>query len=157
MQVIKQFFAAMTNPQKIFLDWAQIHRDTHMLASMLQQKGSWEHLVAVTRGGLIPAALLSQCLNIRYIDTVCLQSYGDDTTRGELTVLKPLLAPQASSILVVDDLIDSGQTYHLVKKMLPQATYAVLYVKEPAPADIPFYAAIMPRDAWVVFPWEQEA
>lgn len=146
----------MENPQKIFLDWTQIHNDACQLAALLRQKGTWEHLIAITRGGLVPAAIIAQQLNIRYIDTVCLQSYGEDAKQGDLHLLKAPLAPEASSILVIDDLIDSGQTYEAVKKLLPQATYGVLYVKEPVPSAVPNYVSTMPRSAWVVFPWEVE-
>jgi xanthine phosphoribosyltransferase len=76
------------SPEKIFpVSWDQFHRDSRALAWRLNGAGPFEAIVCITRGGLVPAAIVARELGIRLIETVCVASY-DHTTQGELTLLK---------------------------------------------------------------------
>src|SRR5947209_6427249 len=104
-------------PQKPFLvSWDQFHRDARALAWRLAEAGPFAAIVCITRGGLVPAAIVARELGIRVIETVCVSSY-DHVTQGELRVLKTVAAEIAAlgggggkGLLVVDDLVDTGQT-----------------------------------------------
>jgi xanthine phosphoribosyltransferase len=61
---------------EIVISWAELHRDARYLAEVLHQMGTWRGIIAITRGGLVPAALIARELEIRLIDTVCVTSYG---------------------------------------------------------------------------------
>src|SRR5215211_5693803 len=75
--------------QKAFpVSWDQFHRDARALAWRLSGAGPFEAIVCVTRGGLVPAAIVSRELEIRLIETVCVASYHDYQTQGGLKVLK---------------------------------------------------------------------
>src|ERR1700761_7116894 len=77
------------DPAKIFpVSWDQFHRDARALAWRLNGAGPFEAIVCVTRGGLVPAAIVSRELGTRLIETVCIASYHDYTTQGGLQVLK---------------------------------------------------------------------
>ena len=53
---------------KLFpVSWDQFHRDSKALAWRLADKGSWSAIIAVTRGGLVPAAIVARELNVRVI------------------------------------------------------------------------------------------
>ena len=71
--------------------WDQFHRDARALAWRLAGAGPFEAIVCVTRGGLVPAAIVARELGIRLIETVCVASY-DHVTQGELKVLKDVAA-----------------------------------------------------------------
>src|SRR5438128_3715499 len=74
--------------QKAFpVSWDEFHRDARALAWRLAGAGPFEAIVAVTRGGLVPAAIVARELNIRMIESVCVASYAHQT-QGELKVLK---------------------------------------------------------------------
>ena len=76
------------DPEKIFpVSWDQFHRDSRALAWRLNGAGPFEAIVCVTRGGLVPAAIVARELGIRLIETVNVVSY-DHTKQGELKVLK---------------------------------------------------------------------
>src|SRR6202020_3106060 len=76
------------NPEKIFpVSWDQFHRDSRALAGRLNGAGPFEAIVSITRGGMVPAAIVARELGIRLIETVCVASY-DHTSQGELKVLK---------------------------------------------------------------------
>lgn len=135
------------------LSWADMHRDARVLAGRLRGLGPFDGIVAVARGGLIPAAILAAELDIKLVETVCVSSY-DQHRRGAPRVLKAL-AEQGRRWLVVDDLVDSGATARLVRAMLPDAHYAVLYAKPAGRALADSHVAEVAQEVWVVFPWEE--
>ena len=62
--------------QKSFpVSWEQLHRDAKALAWRLADMGPWNSVVAITRGGLVPSAIIARELEIRMIDTICVSSY----------------------------------------------------------------------------------
>ena len=76
-------------PEKIFpVSWDQFHRDSRALAWRLHAAGPFEAIVCITRGGLVPAAIVARELNVRIIETVCIFSYQNYNNEGELKVLK---------------------------------------------------------------------
>src|SRR5215471_20675379 len=113
------------DPAKIFpVSWDQFHRDSRALAWRLSGAGPFQAVVCITRGGLVPAAIVARELGIRVIETVCIASY-NHTTQGELTMLKGVAEPivavgggRGKGVLVVDDLVDTGQTAKLVRDIL---------------------------------------
>jgi hypothetical protein len=58
------------------------------------RRARWKSVVAITRGGLVPAAIVARELNIRTVDTICVKSYAT-RTQAAAQVLK---APDASLI-----------------------------------------------------------
>src|ERR1700687_5953462 len=85
-------------PEKIFpVSWDQLHRDSTALAWRLHEAGPFEAIVAITRGGLVPAAIVARELNLRLIETVCVASYHDYKNQGELKVLKGV-APEVAGL-----------------------------------------------------------
>ena len=74
------------DPRKTFpVSWEELHRDAKALAWRLLEKGPWTGIVAISRGGLVPAAVVARELDVRLVDTVCVSSY-DDRSQGRLTV-----------------------------------------------------------------------
>ena len=70
------------------ISWEQLHRDSKALSWRLHDREKpWKGIVAVTRGGMVPAAVIARELGIHYIDTVCITSY-DWKSQGEAKVLK---------------------------------------------------------------------
>lgn len=135
------------------VSWKEVHRNTKALAETLKQKGPWDKIVAIARGGLIPAAIIAKELNIRIIDTVSIESY-NNKKRSKLNILKRSTVISKGNILIVDDIIDTGQTLKTVKKIYPKAHYATVYAK---PAGMPFVNSFVKKvsqNTWIVFPWE---
>jgi xanthine phosphoribosyltransferase len=148
------------------VSWDQIHRDARALAWRLDGKGpgeggTWRAVVAITRGGLVPAMIVARELDIRVIDTVSVKSYlsggGQADQRREAKVLK---APDAglmgdgSGILVVDDLVDSGKTLELIRSLYPKAHFATVYAKPHGKPQVDSYITEVSQDTWIFFPWD---
>ncbi|KAF0224297.1 MAG: hypothetical protein FD176_1233 [Rhodospirillaceae bacterium] len=136
------------------LSWQDMHRDACALAVLLRHKGVFDGIVAIARGGLVPAAILARELDIKLVETVCISSY-DHRSQGEMEILKTL-AEDGKRWLVVDDLVDSGATAKVVRAMLPGCHYATLYAK-PEGADLAD-TSLRPLEqhVWLVFPWEAD-
>lgn len=148
-------------PTLCHLDWPDIEDHAARLVRLLAPQAPWKGVVAVTRGGLAPALLVARGLDIRVIDTIGLSSYGGDggRQRGDLQMIK---APERAEAdagrgwLVVDDLVDSGATAALVRRLLPEAHIAVLIAKPDGRRGADTFAAEVPQSTWIVFPWERD-
>src|ERR1043165_4228781 len=121
-------------PEKIFpVSWDQFHRDSRALAWRLHEAGPFEAIVCITRGGLVPAAVVARELNVRMIETVCVASYHDYKNQGALQIMKTvapdILKSEGKGVLIVDDLVDPGKPARVVRDLLPQALFATVYAK----------------------------
>ena len=152
--------ATMSLPEKAFpVSWDQFHRDARALAWRLAGLGrEFRAIVCITRGGLVPAALISRELNIRLIETVCIASYHDYTSQGEMNLLKGIAADLAmdggEGVLVVDDLTDTGKTARVVREMLPNAHFATVYAKPAGVPTVDTFITEVSQDTWIYFPWD---
>jgi len=150
----------MSLPEKAFpVSWDQFHRDARALAWRLSpHKDQLKAIVCITRGGLVPAAIISRELGIRLIETVCIASYHDYTDQGELRVLKDvqpgLLENEGAGVLVVDDLTDTGKTAAIVRAMMPKAHFATVYAKPMGVPMVDTYVTEVSQDTWIYFPWD---
>lgn len=140
------------------VSWDQFHRDARALAWRLSGAGTFEAVVAVTRGGLVPAAIVARELGVRIIETVCVASY-DYGKQGELSVLKPVDKALAGRdggrhVLIVDDLVDTGRTARIVRDMLPNAHFATVYAKPAGRPLVDTFVTEVSQDTWIYLPWD---
>ena len=147
------------SPKAFPVSWDQFHRDARALAWRLSANGPFDAMVCITRGGLVPAAIVSRELGIRLIETVCIASYHDYQTQGGLQVMKTIddqvrTADHGSKVLVIDDLVDTGKTAQVVREMLPQAHYATVYAKPLGRPLIDTFVTEVSQDTWIYFPWD---
>ncbi len=148
-----QDFTACT---AITISWETLHRDARMLAHKLKRLGPFKGIIAVARGGLVPAAVVARELGLRLVDTVCVVSYDDRRQRdGEPELLKSVEG-DGTGWLVIDDLADSGNTFRKLRKILPNAHYAAIYVKPRGKDTVDTSIAAVEQDLWLVFPWDGE-
>jgi len=151
-----------SQPQKAFpVSWDQFHRDARALAWRLTDAGPFDAIVCITRGGLVPAAIVARELNLRIIETICVKSYGNPTEQGELKVLKgvaqSILAGrdgEGRGVLIVDDLVDTGRTAQVVRALLPRAHFATVYAKPMGRPLVDTFVTEVSQDTWIYFPWD---
>ncbi len=136
------------------VSWNELHRDAKALAWRLAEKGPWQGIIAITRGGLVPAHIIARELDIRIIDTVCISSY-DDQAQREPAILKAADG-DGSGWLIVDDLVDTGQTGRIVREMLPGAHFATVYAKPAGRPVVDTFITEVSQDTWILFPWDTE-
>ena len=148
-------------PEKAFpVSWDQFHRDARALAWRLNGAGPFAAIVTVTRGGLVPAAIVARELDVRLIETICISSY-DHIRQGELKVLKGVAAELVGmsggggqGVLIVDDLVDTGRTARVVRDLLPRAHFATVYAKPMGRPLVDTFITEVSQDTWIFFPWD---
>jgi xanthine phosphoribosyltransferase len=137
----------------IALGWGDIRRDALLLAAKLAAR-TWRGIVAVTRGGLAPAALVAKALDIRVIETIGIAAYQGEQLTAPNLLKTPVAAGDGAGWLVIDDLVDTGATMQIVRTILPAAHVAVLYAKPQGRALADTFVREFPQDCWLDFPWE---
>jgi xanthine phosphoribosyltransferase len=147
------------SPDKIFpVSWDQFHRDSRALAWRLHESGPFDSIVCITRGGLVPAAIVARELNTRTIETVCVASYHDYKNQGEIRLIKDIapaiVATGGRGVLIVDDLVDTGKTAKVVRQILPQAHFATVYAKPLGRPMVDTFVTEVSQDTWIYFPWD---
>ncbi|WP_373500028.1 xanthine phosphoribosyltransferase [Desulfococcus sp.] len=142
-------------PKTYPVSWEQLHRDARALSWRLLEIRRWRGIIAITRGGLVPSAIIARELDIHLVDTVCVSSYtGKD--QGQVRVLKPV-ADDGADWLLVDDLVDTGKTAAVVREMIPRAHFATVYAKPAGRSLVDTYVTEVSQDTWILFPWDSES
>ena len=153
------------NSSKAFpVSWDQFHRDCKALAWRLsgigEAEGGWEAIISITRGGLVPAAIIARELGVRNIETVCIASYHEYKDQGELVLVKTISqklideTDAGKRVLVIDDLTDTGATARKVREILPNAHFATVYAKPSGKPTVETYVTEVSQDTWIYFPWD---
>ena len=137
------------------ISWEQLHRDSKALAWRLVDMQAWKGIVTITRGGMVPASIIARELEIRLVDTVCISSY-EGRDKGASTILKPVEI-DSKDWLLVDDLVDTGQTARIVRDMLPGAHFATVYAKPEGRPLVDTFITEVSQDTWILFPWDTES
>ncbi|MBW4035340.1 MULTISPECIES: xanthine phosphoribosyltransferase [Acidiphilium] len=138
------------------VSWDQLHRDSKALAWRLNAMRPFDGIVAITRGGLIPAAIVARELECRLIETVSIVTY-DEEERGEPRITKPpTAAGDGTGFLIIDDLVDTGTTARQVRALLPRAHFATVYAKPAGKELVDTFITEVSQDTWILFPWDTE-
>lgn len=149
--------------QKEILTWEGFGTAQRELAQQIADSGfNPDIIIAVARGGLLPAGALSYSLGVKLSDAINVEFYTDvQETLPDPVLLEPLLDTDSISnkkLLVVDDVADSGRTLHLVLNLLKQhgaeVRSAVLYGK--SRSEIAPDYVWKHTDEWIVFPWSAD-
>ena len=136
--------------------WDQLHRDARALAWRLIERGPFQGIVAITRGGLIPAAIIARELEVRLIESVCVVTY-DEEEMGQPRITKPpVAAGDGTGFLIIDDLVDTGTTARAVRAILPKAHFATVYAKPAGRELVDTYITEVSQNTWILFPWDTE-
>ena len=145
------------SPKRFIVSWDRFHSDSKALAwRLVEKQGGWKGIIAITRGGLIPAGIIARELDIKIVETIGVSSY-DDQTQREAHILKNIntaLVGDGAGWLVIDDLVDSGNTAKLLRDMVPAAHIAAVYAKPKGEPLVDTYITLVSQDTWIFFPWD---
>ncbi|MBF0561334.1 MAG: xanthine phosphoribosyltransferase [Alphaproteobacteria bacterium] len=138
----------------VTVSWEQVYQHTVALASQIAGLCAWRGIVAISRGGLVPAAILAHELDIRRVETVVVTSY-EARVQGPARLLKGADgAGEGEGWLIVDDLVDSGATATVVRASLPKSRFVAVYAKPDGLAAVDNFAVSLAQGVWLRFPWE---
>lgn len=157
-------------PDREILDWPTFGEATRQITQTIVDSG-WipDLIVAIARGGLLPAGAISYAMGIKSIGTMNVEFYTDvHETLPEPVLLPPLMdvsTLEGKKVLVVDDVADSGKTLKMVMELIAEkglsldgttlahvdAKCAVIYEKPQSVIKPDFSWKI--TDKWINFPW----
>lgn len=140
--------------------WKNIHK---MLISQSKKihkdKFTPEIIIAITRGGWIPARLLSDLLEVQNLSTIGIKFYSDiSKTRKKPIITQELSTPiLGKKILLVDDVADTGESLklaknHILKKANVDLKISTVYKKPKSIISPDYYEKT--TSSWIIFPWE---
>lgn len=141
--------------EKYVVTWDMFQMHARKLSERLLPASQWKGIIAVSRGGLLPAAVLARELSIRHVETVCIASYHDHNNQGELQVLHAAQVPNGGEgFIIVDDLVDTGNTARAIREMYPNAKFVTVFAKPAGAELVDDYVIDIPQNTWIEQPWD---
>ncbi|HHF1962880.1 TPA: xanthine phosphoribosyltransferase, partial [Haemophilus influenzae] len=141
--------------EKYVVTWDMFQMHARKLSERLLPASQWKGIIAVSRGGLFPAAVLARELGLRHIETVCIASYHDHNNQGELQILHAAQVPNGGEgFIVVDDLVDTGNTARAIRQMYPNAKFVTVFAKPAGAELVDDYVIDIPQNTWIEQPWD---
>ena len=141
--------------EKYVVTWDMFQMHARKLSERLLPASQWKGIIAVSRGGLFPAAVLALELSIRHVETVCIASYHDHNNQGELQVLHAAQVPNGGEgFIIVDDLVDTGNTARAIREMYPNAKFVTVFAKPAGAELVDDYVIDIPQNTWIEQPWD---
>ncbi|TAG78386.1 MAG: phosphoribosyltransferase [Burkholderiales bacterium] len=156
----------MTDTGHLYITWEKYHRLIEQLALVVHDS-NWEfdHIICIARGGLRVGDQLSRIFD-KPLAIMSTSSYVAEggTVRGKLLVSEHLTMTSATlgaRVLVVDDMVDSGHTLHVVKEELPrryahltEVRTAVIWKKGISTFHPDYFVDYLPASPWIHQPFE---
>lgn len=140
----------------------QLDHDIARLADLVAAAQKWRAVIGVANGGIYPAGRVADRLNLDYRE-IQLRAYRGRSKSSDVEIIRSLDdAEQGRGLLVVDDVVDSGDTALAIRDMLPRADFLSIYAKAEGASRVEAsgmvfrYAERFPQDVWIVFPWHQD-
>ncbi len=141
-----------------YISWPEYGNLAEALAEKVRSRGKrFDLVIGIARGGMPVAMVVSDHLGVR-IDFINVKSYNGIAKRSAPRILSTMTEGiRGKDILIVDDLVDQGDTLETVKGYLNQQNprlleAAVLFKKPWSRIEPDYYLEV--TDKWVVFPFE---
>lgn len=153
----------MSNNKKYYT-YNEIHQYCEILANRLKG-GNYDSVVGVSRGGLIPATIIAEYMNVRELRTVGVHSYQLNGMVGKRSksVLYQSCSPYLSgNVLLIDDISDTGETFKFLlnhfsrNNNINKVTTCSLFVRRSSNHIPDYYHTDIIGNDWIVFPWEPD-
>jgi hypoxanthine phosphoribosyltransferase len=143
------------------ISWAEVQRLCRRLADRVRASGYHPDIViAIGRGGYVPARLVCDCLDIMALTTIKIEHYLSGASRQEQAMIRyPLKADIGGlRVLLVDDVNDTGDTLDIAIRHLQtfhpgEIRTAVMHHKTSTRFGVDYYARKVIKWRWLIYPW----
>ena len=150
------------------IEWSSFkHACFHTARKLLEDDINVDTIVALSRGGLVPARVMAEYIKPNNFYVMGISLYDGEERRQGICVYQPLPytleRDRPSNILIIDDVSDGGSTlsyaYSEVKRLSPKAKVltATPYIKTGTKFVPDYYVTEFTKDEWIVFPFEDQA
>ncbi|MGB9609300.1 MAG: phosphoribosyltransferase [Minisyncoccia bacterium] len=140
------------------LTWNQFYKDCLLLAKKIKNSNEKiNRIIAISRGGLVPARILSDFLQLP-ISNMVISSYKNLKQLKEPEIIEVTnINLKNQTVLIIDEVSDTGKTFQRAlkyfKNQLTKKIYTASPYIKPKTSFIPdFY--LKKIDAWIVFPYD---
>lgn len=144
---------------KVYITWEDIKRYSNEIADTIKshcEDLEQATLIAVSRGGLVPAQIIAYKLNIRDVRVMKLISYDENNQRGQTKDISTDRLFDGKNVYIIDDLSDSGETVKYIRNQYPSSTICSLLTKDCCQHKPDITSSlIISKDDWLVFPWDE--
>ena len=129
------------------------------IKELAKRVGECDAIVAIARGGLTPAHMLAEALDVRDVYIIGSRSYDDRKKVGK-PILSDIPKIEASKVAVIDDIVDSGETMREVMAALSSQNPGVHFVSaalfyKPTACYRPDHW-LKKADEWIEFFWTKD-
>ena len=147
------------------ITWEEVDEACSQLIKSIQelQQAPFKRIIAIGKGGIVPAAIIWQCIPNAKFHVIHITSYTKDGKKEPEFVFGADYLPaglDSPDTLVVDDICDSGDTFRFLRKYLPNANYAAMLqrndTEENPNEESDFIGRVVEKGVWVDFPWERK-
>ena len=140
---------------KIYISWSDFHQDVKDLCKKIKDSGQeFNKIVAISRGGFIPAGIIAYELDIRNSAVINISTYIGSKHLKLDEIDKPQsVGPVDEKTLIIDDISDSGQTFEIMRRTFPNGKFVTVYTKEKGVSQADIFEKQVP-EKWIVFPWD---
>lgn len=145
------------------IEWDDIQRACNNIAGQAKVH-SPDCIVAISRGGLIPARLMAEQLNVKHVYSVGLSSYTEENIQNPILMyqspFQDIITNEHKLAIIVDEIADSGNTFKFLSKQwikycpYVSSIFAAMYVKEHSQVIPSIFYKKIPNKEWITFPWE---
>ena len=140
---------------KIYISWEEFHQDVKNLCKKIKDSGQkFNKIVAISRGGFIPAGIVAYELGIRNSAVINISTYvGSKHLKLNEVDHPDSVGKVDEKTLMIDDISDSGQTFEVMRRTFPNGKYVTVYAKERGASQADIFERKFP-EKWLVFPWD---
>ena len=155
--MVKELISGVTMIKLKKYNWKDYDKDIAKLVRRIKYaKFKPNTIVALARGGLIPGVSLSHRLKVPLL-IISTSSY-QGQQRGSLAFNASFTRPIQSPVLIIDDIVDSGETmsniHNYIASLGVDVRTASLFYKERSLFKPTWYLRKVKNEAWINFAWE---
>ena len=137
-----------------YLDWYDIENLVKKTVLNIKKinKKKYDLIIGIKNGGIIPAILIARELDINYIEFITVK-------RNKILKFSKFHKDKKSSLLIIDDIYDTGKTFSIVNEYFKRLEYgyACLVSRYKIPDNHKIVTGkILNHKKWIVFPWEMD-
>ncbi len=142
------------------INWEEIENDCVILYEKINKNFKFNCIVAICRGGWVPARIISDLSNVNLIGSLRIESY-DVYNKKEAKITQDVsIDVKDKNVLLVDDIADTGDTLmlakeYLIKKFPKNLMIATLHYKQKSKIKPDFFVKEVENDVWIIYPWEK--
>ena len=140
------------NSPKEYCNWEEVESLTRIVADKIRRSNKkYDAILAITKGGIVPARLMARELDIDYIQLIPVRN--KKLRKEEM----PLLVKD-KKYLIIDEIYDTGDTFSKVYDAVRifDCDFAFLMSRYEHSSRGTYVGKVLNHNKWIVFPWEQK-